>query len=83
MTDPRRQLTETERFVLGEVRAWWGDQNTEQDLFFTDHDEAALFVKDRDGDLPVFVNLTNIGNWHRDGTLTLEELRRWIQGPDA
>lgn len=70
MTVPRRHLTDKERFVLSEVRAWWGDQNTEQDLFFTDRYEAALFVKDRDGELPVLVNLANIGDWHRYGMLS-------------
>jgi hypothetical protein len=79
----RRELTALEQFVLGEVRAYWGDQNTVDEVFFTDRDEAALFVLARDGSRPVLVVLTNLGAWHRDGTLSIEALREQIKGPDA
>jgi hypothetical protein len=29
------------------------------------------------------VVLTNLGEWHRDGTLSTEALREQIKGPDA
>ena len=79
----RRDLTEHERFVLSEVQQYWGTQNTEDRVFFTDEDEAVLFVLARDGSNPVAVVLTNLAAWHRDGTLSLDELREWIQGPGA
>ncbi len=83
MQRERRNLTEIERFVLREVQSYWGDQNTIDEVFFTDNDEAALFVKARDGSHPVCVVLTLLGTWHRDGLLSIEELRRQIMGPDA
>jgi hypothetical protein len=83
MDRERRSLTETERFVLREVQSYWGEQNTVDEVFFTESDEAALFVKARDGSLPVCVVLTNLGNWHRDGLLSIDELRRHIMGPEG
>jgi len=83
MERPRRDLTDVERFVLLEVQSYWGHQNTAEDVFFTDSDEAALFVKARDGSSPVMVVLTNLGAWHRDGLLSIDELRRQIRGSQA
>jgi hypothetical protein len=79
----RRELTDVEKFVLNEVQAYWGAQNTVDEVFFTARDEAALFVLDRDGSRPVMVVLTNLGAWHRDGMLSIEELREQIKGPDG
>lgn len=83
MKQERRDLTSAERLVLQEVQSYWGDKNTIDEVFFTDSGEAALFVKARDGSIPVMVNLTNLGAWHQDGILPIDELRRWIRGPDA
>ena len=83
MDGQRRSLSEVERFVLREVQSYWGEQNTEDEVFFTDRDEATLFVKARDGSLPVCIVLTNLGNWYRDGLLSVGELRREVRGPDA
>jgi hypothetical protein len=80
MEPKRRQLTDDERFVLSEVQAYWGDQNTEDKVFFTDQGEAALFVLARDGSNPVLVVLTNLGAWHREGALSTEALRQQIKG---
>lgn len=79
----RRDLTAVEQFVLNEVQAYWGDQNTVDEVFFTDQDEAALFVLARDGSRPVMVVLTNLGAWYHDGTLTIGALRKQIKGPDV
>jgi hypothetical protein len=81
--EERRELTSAELFVLREVQAYWGDQNTTDEVFFTDAGEAALFVRARDGSTPVMVVLTNLGEWHHEGTLSLEALREQIKGPDA
>ena len=83
MARERRDLTEIEQFVLREVQSYWGEQNTADEVFFTDSDEAALFVKARDGSLPVCLVLTNLGTWHRDGLLSIDELRRQVRGPEA
>jgi hypothetical protein len=83
MKENRRPLTNTEEFVLSEIQAYWGDQNTVDEVFFTDRDEAALFVLARDGSKPVCIVLTNLGTWHRDGLLSIEALREQIKGPDA
>ena len=83
MEQRRRDLTDVERLVLREVQSYWGDQNTVDEVFFTDNDEAALFVRARDGSYPVMVVLTNLGEWHRDGDLSIDELRRRVRGPDA
>ena len=77
----RRDLTDVERFVLREVQACWGEQNTVDEVFFTDRDEAALFVLAADGSDPVMVVLTNLGRWHNDGVISLEALREQIKGP--
>lgn len=83
MEAKQRDLTDVERFVLEEVQAYWGEQNTAGDVFFSDRDEAVLFVVAPDGSHPVCVVLTNLGAWHRDGILSLEERREQIKGPDA
>jgi hypothetical protein len=79
----RRELTDVEQFVLREVQAYWGDQNTVDEVFFTDLDEAALFVLARDGSRPVMIVLTNLGEWHREGILSIEALREQIKGPEG
>ena len=80
MPSPRRDLTDSEQLVLTEVQAHWGSQNTVDDVFFTDEGGAGLFVRAEDGSQPIFVHLTNLGQWHADGTLTIEALRVWIAG---
>ena len=80
---PRRTLTDAEQFVLAEVQAYWGNQNTADLVFFTDDDDAALLVKARDGSSPVMVVLTNLAAWHHDGTLSLDQLRQDIRGPEG
>jgi len=80
-SNPRRSLTREEQLVLVEVQELWGPQNSEADVFFTQANDAALFVKARDGSSPVAVVLTNLGRWYAEGSLTLEELHRQILGP--
>jgi hypothetical protein len=82
MPPPRRSLTDGELLVLREVQAYWGEQNTVDDVFFTDRDEAALFVRAADGTVPRAVSLTNLAQWHADGTLSIDELREWIGNPN-
>lgn len=79
----RRPLTQQELTILEKVQAFWGPQNTSDGVFFTDADDAVLFVKDRDGSLPGCLVLTNLGQWYADGTLSRRELRERIMGPAA
>jgi hypothetical protein len=83
MEDQRRRLTRTETSVLRDVRAFWGPQNTDADVFIADRDEAVLFVKEKDGSSRLIVVLTNLAEWREDGTLSTWEYRRQIMGPVA
>ena len=76
-----RRLTAQELEVLHDVRCFWGTQNSVADVFFSDRDEAALFVKARDGGCQLCVVLTNLGQWRADGTLSTWDYRRQIMGP--
>lgn len=82
-TERRRALTQQELAVLTEVQAFWGPQNTVDEVFFSDADEAVLFVKAPDGSLPVCVVLTNLALMYSEGMVSLDELREQIMGPAA
>ena len=78
-----RALTQEELFVLSEVQAYWGRQNSVENVFFSELDEAVLVVHDREGSKRVLLVLTNLAAWRDDGTLSLEQLRNYIKGPDG
>jgi len=82
---PRRALTESESFVLQHIQDMYGNQNTEHDVFFSNRDEAVIFVKDRNGVMGLAVVLTNLAAWYADGTITsVEDLRQhWLTPGDA
>jgi hypothetical protein len=79
----RKKLTAGEIAILKIIQEGYGIQNIEQDVFFTDADEATIFVKATDGTIPIMVVLTNLAAWREDGTITSdEELRRnWLHVP--
>jgi hypothetical protein len=79
----RRKLSAGEAEILRLVQEEYGTQNTEQDVFFTDADEAALFVKGRDGTSPIMVVLTNLAAWRKDGTIASNDALReeWLRVP--
>lgn len=79
----RRKLTDQETQVLLDLRRIWGSQNTTDNVFFSDEDEAVLFVKAYDGSMPLCVVLTNIGQERADGSLSIWEYRRALMGPLA
>jgi hypothetical protein len=83
MTALHRPLSRLELGVLREVQDYWGPQNTTSQVLFVESGDAVLFVVAPDGSSPVMVNLTNLGTWHADGTLTLATLRDWVKGPTA
>jgi hypothetical protein len=77
----RRDLTPAEAGILRIVQEGYGLQNTVDEVFFTDADEAAIFVKASNGTSPLMANLTNLAVWRLDGTIPSdEELKRdWLR----
>jgi len=77
----RRELTAGEAAILTMIQQGYGSQNTADEVFFTDADEAAIFVKASDGTLPVMANLTNLAAWRADGTISSDEelMSEWLQ----
>ena len=59
----RRPLSAHELQILECIRELYGDQNTQEDVFVSDGDEAVIFVKEPDGSMPIMVNLTIMGIW--------------------
>lgn len=84
MTEGRRQLTEGELFILRLIQEAYGPENSEDEVFFSDRDEAAIFVQGDGGGLDLAV-LTNLANSLADGTIpSVEELRReWLMIDDT
>ena len=73
---PRRELTEGESFVLQQIQDLYGNQNTEQDVFFSKRDEAFILVRDQTGVEGLFAVLTNLATMYADGDFaTIKELR--------
>lgn len=77
----RRELTAGETSILSMIQQGYGPQNVADKVFFTDADEATIFVKPSDGTSPLMANLTNLAAWRADGAVpTDEELKRqWLQ----
>ena len=67
--------------MLAQIQDIYGPQNEESNVFFSDLDEAAIFVKDRTCASVGLVVLTNLAQMYEDGTITsLNELRRdWLR----
>ena len=76
----RRDLTVGEFAVLRTIQQGYGLQNSLGKVFFTDTDEAAIFVKAFTGRSVLMANLTNLAAWRADGRITSdEELKRdWL-----
>jgi len=77
---PRRPLTEGEALVLSHIQDMYGPQNSVDKVFFSDRNEAVLFVTDNNGVAGLAAVLTNLAAWLQDGTIaTVEELRnKWL-----
>ena len=63
------------------IQEGYGLQNSADDVFFTDSDEAVIFVKSSDGSSRLMANLTNLGAGRLDGTIPSDdELRKvWLR----
>ena len=68
-----RRLTDGEAGILAIIREQFGPTNTADEVFFTDDDEAALFMRAPDGAPIAAANLTNLAQWRADGTIATEE----------
>ena len=76
----RRALTAEETSVLAIIQQGYGPQNDKDRVFFTESDEAAIFVEASDGTSPVMANLSNLAAWRRDGTIPNDdELKKWLR----
>jgi hypothetical protein len=77
----RRALTEGEAAILIIIQQGYGPQNAADEVFFTNSDEATVFVKAVDGTSPLMANLTNLATWRANGTISSdEELRKqWLR----
>jgi len=74
-------LTEGEPGLLALIQAHHGMQNSPEDVFWSEANEAVLAVKDSCGSVLVMANLTNLAQWHEDGTLSTEQLYAWLRLP--
>jgi hypothetical protein len=77
----RRELTTGEAAILAVIQREFGSQNTADQVFFTDVDEAVIFAKAMDGTSAPIANLTNLAAWRADGTIASDdELRtKWLR----
>ena len=83
MTINRRPLRAEEAEVLRLVQSEWGPQNTVDLVEFSTDGEAHLWVRDGAGQSVMFMSLTNLADWHQDGSLSREKLVEWVRGPGA
>jgi hypothetical protein len=76
----RRELRANEAAILRTIQQGYGPQNGVDAVFFTDANEAVIFVKASDGASTLMANLTNLAAWRADGTIPSdEELKRdWL-----
>jgi hypothetical protein len=74
MTSSKRPLTQDELLILGYIQDLYGEQNTVDEVFITARDEAALFVRDRNGNMGLAVVLTNVAQFAREDGLSREEI---------
>jgi len=63
------------------IQEGYGLQNTADEVFFTEADEAVIFVKASDGSSRVMANLSNLAAWRADGTIPSDEVLRrdWLR----
>jgi hypothetical protein len=76
-----RKLTEGEIAILAAIQQIFGPQNTSDQVFFTDANEAVIFAETADGASELMANLTNLAAWRADGTIASDdELRtKWLR----
>ena len=73
-TKLKRPLTDEEMTILGLIQRLYGSQNTLDEVFLSEADEAVIFVKDTEGTMGICVVLTNVARQSREQTLTEDEI---------
>jgi hypothetical protein len=82
MAQPRRPLTADEARILGVLRDHYGPANDVDAVFFTDRDEAIIFVKDRNGVSGICVNLTVVPMMQQlEGVADLDVFEKYLRPP--
>jgi hypothetical protein len=63
------------------IQQGYGQQNGIDNVFFTDADEAVIFVKASNGTSPMMANLSNLAAWRADGTISSDDelKRKWLR----
>ena len=74
-----RELTIDESNILNVIQDMYGDQNTTEQIFFSDS-EACISIKNSVGENIMFANISNLATWHSDCSIATEkELReKWL-----
>jgi hypothetical protein len=73
-TKLKRPLTAEELSILGLIQRLYGSQNTVDEVFLSEADEAVIFVKDTAGTLGICVALGNVARWSREQGLTEDQI---------
>jgi hypothetical protein len=63
------------------IQVGYGPQNTEEKVFFSDKDDAVIFVVARDGTSTLCAVLTKLAAWRADGTIASDQdlVCEWLQ----
>jgi hypothetical protein len=69
----RRELNSGEAGILRIIQEDYGSQNTVDDVFFNEADEAAILVKASNGTSRLMANLSNLAAQRADGTIPSDE----------
>jgi hypothetical protein len=69
----KRVLTDGEHSILKIIQDGYGPQNSADKVFFTERNEAVIFVKASDGTSPLMANLSTLAAWRADGTISTDE----------
>jgi hypothetical protein len=84
MASSRRILTTGESHILDLLRDYYGPANNADAVFFTDRDEAVIFVTDCNGIAGMAVNLTNVALFQQMDNLSDEEtIEQWLRIPES
>ena len=81
--DRRRSLSDGEAEILGLIQEMYGSLNQPGTVFFSDGDEAMIFVQTSDGGMPLMANLTFLADEKKEGA-SLESIRdSWLTIGDS
>jgi hypothetical protein len=69
----RRVLNAGETAILVVIQQGYAPQNTADIVFFTERDEAVIFVKASDGTSPLMANLSNLATLRANGTISSDD----------